>query len=319
MSILKKVKLFETGNFIQGNFPEEKVKAIFENTKEKVNAHFAHTSKTIAAGKVALDLGEFSEFELEDGVITATVEFNEKGSTMLEDQIINGCSVEINDGAISSVAILPVGVKPAITGAEFEETGSLTFGGEFEITEARVIEASEIAPAIAKLDPSDENQMNEFESIRDAVWNKDDQTWVVKRLQDAGYTVEIKKAQEFENATPEQIRAAITLEFEAKTTGNKIFNDLKAEGKITPKMEENGLTAEFMCMLESQEKTGATLEFSDQNFNFAKVFKGLISGLNGKNMRSRTENSEFQEVDSNEKIVRNKEVMSVVEMMNRGK
>ena len=101
--MLKKgVKLFEPGNYSQGDFPISKVKEVFEGATT-IGAQFAHTSKIVKAGKEALDLGEFSNFGIDEaGIVTADVEFNEKGATMYDDGTINGCSIEISNGMISS-------------------------------------------------------------------------------------------------------------------------------------------------------------------------------------------------------------------------
>ena len=298
--MFRNVKLFEAGNYTQGDFPLDKVKEIFSKTKDSVSAQFAHTSKIVKAGKEALGLGEFSNFGIDEaGVITADIEFNEDGKDLYDKGIINGCSVEINDGAISRVAILPVGVTPAITGAEFEETGSITFGSEMEFEELPVkLTVAELAQGIVGLDAT--GDMSEFGMIQEAVWEKSDQSYAVNKLKEAGYTVTLETS-EFEGMSSAEIVQETTKKvnavFAAKANGTKEFAKLKAEGKITPKMEEAGLTEEFMSMLENQEASTGTLEFGEQSFEFAKIFKNILKASDGLNMGSKIETNEFEKKD----------------------
>jgi hypothetical protein len=279
--IKKNVKIFETGNFPQGEFNAERVAEIFANTAEGVTAQFAHTSKVKKANKNPLDLGEFSGFRLDDGTIYADVEFNEKGEQYYEDGIINACSVEIANNEITRVAILPINEAPQINGAEFDTNGTMVFGGEMEFAEEFAMAPADISNAIIGLDMATIEEA-EFSAIQDAVWEKSDEKYAVNRLVTAGYTVE-KKPSEFANMSPEEmqkeIEAKLTREFNAKTTGAEKFNKLKKDGKITPAMEQAGMTLEFMQMLEAQE--GQTVEFSKGQYEFASVMKKVIDAIPG--------------------------------------
>jgi hypothetical protein len=312
--IKKGVKLFEPGNYSQGNFPIDKVKEVFEGATN-IGAQFAHTSKISKAGKVALELGEFSNFNINDeGIVTADVEFNEKGETMYEDGTINGCSIEISDGAISKVAILPVGVTPAICGAEFDESGSFTFGGEMEFAEeASAPTLGEMALALNGYDMTNDVE-NEFALLQEAVWNLSDEKYSIANLEKAGYT--ITKVGEFQEKTVVEIRKEFEVEFKAKEEGKSEFQKLKSEGKITKAMEDAGLNSEFMSMLYSKNTTGETIEFGEENFEFAKVILDVLKATPGKKLEAELTEVEFAK---NTEVADKAETQRIIDLCNNQK
>ncbi|MGL4482384.1 MAG: hypothetical protein ACRCTW_07660 [Lactococcus garvieae] len=278
----KKVKIFETGNYLQGNFPSEAVAGIFAATENAIPAQFAHTSKLQKAGKDPVILGEFSKIELENDTIFGWLEFNDKGQSYFDDGIISGVSVEIADGKIDRIAVLPVGVNPQIAGAEFEDNGTLTFGGTMEFEEVPVVTLEQAISVIESLDASEITE-REMDRIYDAVWNKSDERRAVEKLTKAGYNV-AKKPVEFEEMTKEEIALEIkkqyAAEFQAKESGSAKFKELKAKGAITPAMEKAGLTAEFMSALEYQvANNSGRLEFADASFEPAKVLMNVLDNI----------------------------------------
>lgn len=276
----KRVKLFEVGKYPQGVFPEAEVATIFNATTGPIPAQFAHTSKLEQAGKDPVILGEFSNLEIDDGVIFADLEFNEKGSQYYEDGIINACSVEISGGKIDRVAILPVGVTPQIAGAEFESSGQLVFGGELEF-EDNSITAEQAIDALENIDIQTLTE-DLIDKLYEIIWDKTDTARIVRKLTEAGYIIE-KKTSEFEGKSSDDIAKAVkhklTLEFNAKDAGEKKFMELKNKGVITPAMESVGLTAEFMAALQLSHTNGDRLEFSENKFDAYKILLDVFDSM----------------------------------------
>src|SRR3712207_2770776 len=122
----KRLKVFESGNYPQGNFEADRVKAVFEKVVDKIPGIFAHSSHWAKKEEEPVSVGEFSNFELlnKNGklVVFGDVEFNEKGAGYYNDKILEGVSVEIDPktNTLHKIAVLPKGVKPQVAGAEFE-------------------------------------------------------------------------------------------------------------------------------------------------------------------------------------------------------
>jgi len=274
--LIEKIKIFETGNYSQGNFPSEKVSEIFGKLKNPVKAQFAHTSKWDNPDNI-IEIGEFSNFELSDGIISADVSLNEKGESYYKDGIIKGVSVELDNDNIHKIACLPIGVTPAVYGAEFEETGILSFGSEIfsDVEEKKEFQSNEIIEMITNMDVTEENAAVLMD-ILDSIWEKIDEKEYIERLQKAGYTVQ-KEFQKVEK-TPGEIRAEVIKEFEAKDRGREEFEKLQKEGKITPAMVKAGLTSEFMASLEYNKNDN--LEFQDNKINL-ETFSKILNSMPG--------------------------------------
>ena len=122
--VKKRIKIFETGIYPQGKYDKERVKKIFGNVKDNVSGIFSHSSKW-TEDKKAVKLGDFSNIEIKDmgnkTEVYADINFNEKGKNYYEDGILKGVSVEVPYDKLTKIAVLPVGVNPAVTGAEFQE------------------------------------------------------------------------------------------------------------------------------------------------------------------------------------------------------
>ena len=133
-----KIKVFENGQYPQGNFTAENVKKIFGNVTKPIKAIFSHTSKW--NDKEPVEVGTFNSFEVkeENGKVIAygNVDFNENGTKYHKDGILKGVSVEVDKqkDELLRVAVLPVGINPQISGAEFQEEDMLVTSFE-EITE----------------------------------------------------------------------------------------------------------------------------------------------------------------------------------------
>jgi len=117
----KRVKVFEVGNFAgKGEFSLDRVNELFGSVKEKVQGIFIHSSKWKAEGKEPIGIAEFDNFGVDNNIAYADMELNEKGQKYYDDGIIKGISVEIGKG-LNKIALLPLGVNPAIKGTEFQE------------------------------------------------------------------------------------------------------------------------------------------------------------------------------------------------------
>ena len=125
----KNFKIFKAGNYPQGDFSIDKLEKIVLNTKDAIVAQFAHTSKL---KKEPVVIGEFTNVLLKGDEVFADFEFNDTGKDFYDKGIIDGISVEIKEGAFDRVAGLPVGVNPAIQGAEFSEQYGYYVALEFE-------------------------------------------------------------------------------------------------------------------------------------------------------------------------------------------
>lgn len=274
----KRVKIFETGKYPQGDYSIDRVKKIFGDVKDGVKAIFQHTSKWKQAGKQPVLVGEFGNIQVDDaGKVFADIEFNDKGNGYFEDGILTGISVEIPDDKLTAISVLPVGVKPAVKGAEFEEQSPFFMEAEFEdITGgATVVTKEEIIAALAGL-------------------TLDDKIAILKAIS-GGITNEQKKAMrtivygEFEEKkepeTEEQIRARITAEFEAKEERkgrvDKFLSDNKL--KITPAMKNAGMEEFCKIIAEDTEAKEFSADEKITAFEkFEKIFEAIPDIINTK-------------------------------------
>lgn len=255
----KRLMLFKSGKYNpQGEFSAQDVKNIF-GQDVKVPAIFIHSSKWKDKGKAPITVGEFSSIEVEekDGIATAygTLEFNDKGKGYAEDGIFGGVSVEIPGRELKNIAILPVGVNPAVKGTEFQE-GSIYLEFEEPVQiefEKNIVQIADIIEAITSLDVTTVSK-DILNILSDTVYKKLDIKYYIEKLKTDGYTVE-KTGGEFQDYEGLSIQEIVTrtmavskAEFEAETVAKestiKFFEDNKL--KITPAMKTAGLTQEFM-------------------------------------------------------------------------
>ena len=198
----KRIKIFETGMYPQGIFNKERVKNIFGNIKDNVQGIFSHTSQW-TEDKEAVELGDFSNIEIVDkghkSEVYADVNFNEKGQGYYEDGILKGVSVEIPDGKLTRVAILPVGIQPAIAGAEFSKQPIL-----FEFSEI-----TEVNPS--KKEKGEDNKMDRKEVL---------DTLTKPEIEAQAERLNITVAERLKPKTPEELEQEITARI-TKEAGDK--------------------------------------------------------------------------------------------------
>ena len=247
---MKKIKVFESGNYPQGNFNKERVKSIFGNVKDKIVAIFSHTSKWKDANKEPLNIGNFFNFELKETddkiEVLANVEFNELGEKYYQDGILKGVSVEITDKDIlSKVAILPIGINPAVAGAEFEEMTILEFEEVEELTREEVIKTLTLEE--------------------------------LKTVNIDGYNIEINAKEEPTIKTEAEIREEVKREFERKAEIKKEVAEFMSENskKITPAMAKV-ITDETLEVIFSQ---ADNLEFEDKVLNAKEFIKDFFKTI----------------------------------------
>lgn len=265
-----KVKVFESGNYPQGEFNAEKVKNIFSKVVEPIKAIFSHTSK-YKQGEAPIEIGSFKDFTIEEkggkAIVYGNVDFNEKGNNYYKDNILKGVSVEIdkNTDTLTKVAILPIGINPAVQGAEFQEM----------IVEFKeVIEDSKNEPT-----PEEPKEITIDE--------------VIEKF---GNEYNITKKEKVVVKTEEEIREEVKKEFEAKYNAKKLKDNFleKNKSKLTPTIKEF-MTDKF---LETIFEDSRTLEFGEnENYKVHEVIEKLFDKLPNINTEEFSKKVEIKEND----------------------
>ena len=265
-----KVKVFESGNYPQGEFNAEKVKNIFSKVVEPIKAIFSHTSK-YKQGEAPIEIGSFKDFTIEEkgekAIVYGNVDFNEKGNNYYKDNILKGVSVEIDKDTdtLTKVAILPIGITPAVQGAEFQEM----------IVEFEVV----------KEDSKDEPTPEEPKEIT-----------IDEVIEKFGNEYNITKKEEVVVKTEEEIREEVKKEFEAKYNAKKLKDNFleKNKSKLTPTIKEF-MTDKF---LETIFEDSRTLEFGEnENYKVHEVIEKLFDKLPNINTEEFSKKVEIKEND----------------------
>ena len=301
----KRIKVFEAGSYPQGDFSLDRVKEVFSSIENPVGGIFSHTSKWLNEKKSPVNVGEFSNFEIKGGDVYADIEFNAKGTNYYNDGILKGVSVEIdkNTNKLLKIAVLPVGINPAVSTAEFQEDET---GIVIEFEEVEQVGYKEILTALAALDVTALSQI-ELETLSDAAYKLNDDKYRISKLTENGYTVvktaEFGKEQleeiaknlnlqvvEFEEQpvlSPEEMRAQIKSELEFE---NKLETGITEMKKIIPPALQH--VVEF-ALRESAKKREEIIEFSEEekisefekitgeikNLGTNKVFKNYFQDI----------------------------------------
>lgn len=214
----KRVKIFESGNYTQGNFDVKRVNRIFSNINDKIKGIFIHSSKWKNENKAPLEVATFDNFDIKEnnGIATvyADITLNDKGKSYYEDGTLKGVSVEIdgNDN-LDKIAVLPIGTTPAINGAEFEiGTAIFNLKGDDYMTKEEILKSL---------------------TIED-----------IKNLEFENYEINIKEIKKEKPKTEEEIRKEILnelkTEFEEKERIDKEIREFeeKNKNKLTPAIKE---------------------------------------------------------------------------------
>ncbi|MEG1339050.1 hypothetical protein [Cetobacterium sp.] len=284
----KRIKVFEAGNYPQGDFNLDRVKEVFSSIDNPIGGIFSHTSKWLNENKTPVDVGEFSNFEVKGGDVYADIEFNAKGTNYYNDGILKGVSVEIdkNTNKLLKIAVLPVGINPAVSTAEFQESET---GIVIEFEEVKQVTLEELLAALVGLSSADRLRIVlaaldgldvaeiDLQPAFTKLWELDDQKWYINKLVAEGYVVE-KTAEfskekiselakgmnlqvvEFEREvvlSPEEMRAQIKSEIEFET---KLENEITEMKKVIPPALQH--VVEF-AIRESAKKRAEIVEFSE--------------------------------------------------------
>lgn len=311
---MPKLKIFESGDYPQGNISKTDVKTIFSKSYDNVNAIFAHSSKWKGGNKNPIRLGKFDNFELVESnnevEVFANLELNEKGSQYRDDGIIKGISVEIdrNKLELGDIAILPIGVDPAVDGAniscEFEKVNEniyrFTTNLEFETLENMIAnidtmtidEKMQLITKIKSTVPEEQKQAMK-NLIYEYEKGDDEMSGTNEPVAKTSYSKE-----EFEQKLKEQ-KKAILEEVETQKEFEKVLG--KAKEKVMPSLHP---LLEYALKKASEEKS-VILEFQNgdkvekmSNFErFSKLVDTLQLPLH---TESETERLEFGKEDTKE-------------------
>ncbi len=269
----KRVKVFESGTYTQGEYPADRVKKIFEKARGGIKAIYAHTSKWLQNGKKPIELGEFHNFQtVNEGdklKVYADISLNKKGEDYYNDGIFQGISVELPKDSLSKIALLPIGVNPAVAGAEFQSDDVFYFEfEEMEMEEEMTLE--KILEGMKEF--SAKEKIKVINSILSDISDKDKKEFQNQMEWDKLISLkpEEGKKSEFEGMNPEEIAKAVEKRMSAKNkaiTKAKEFMDAN-KLKITPGMKEAGLTEEFM---QSVFATAPNTEFEEKSFDISDI------------------------------------------------
>lgn len=291
----KRVKVFESGSFPQGEFSEERTKRVFENVGE-VPGIYIHSSKWQNKGKNPLELGKFDNFSFEKTgenlTVYADVELNEKGQIYHDDGVFNGISVEIDatKDSLGSIALLPLGVEPAVATAEFQaEEKKVIYTGkykEFEIKggEEVAVTKDDIKKALTEFSLGDRAEI--INALVSTV--SDEERKGMRKLLEWEKVEAIQKTPEKE-LTEEEMRKQIKeeMEFEAK---EKALIELSKK-KVVPVLQP---VVEFAIKKAGEERT-KVIEFSETEkiSQFEKFEKEFGTMKDAANFESEVEKMEF--------------------------
>ena len=281
-----KLFIFKAGKFpVQGDYSVEKVKEIFGNVTDNIKGIFAHTSHWNKLEKEPLELGEFSNFEVdEEGKVYADIEFNEKGLQFKLDNVIKSVSVEIDtvSNKLKKIALLPLGVKPQIAGTEFEEQEMDLI--EFELIENKkefeggnIVTLEEVKLFMKTAGIGDKIEVmstivgslseQDTRAARALAWEFAEKTEVegkdlVEFASKKGIDIEIKEA--VKPKTEAEIREEVRLEFEEKEVLGKRIAEKELflannKDKIIPALKP---LVEF-AYEEAQKQENVIVEFSE--------------------------------------------------------
>lgn len=291
----KRVKVFESGNYPQGEFSEERTKRVFENAGE-VPGIYIHSSKWENKGKNPLELGKFKNFSFEKTgenlAVYADVELNDKGQLYHDDGVFNGISVEIDatKDSLGSIALLPLGVEPAVATAEFQaEEKKVVYTGkykEFEVKggEKVAVTKEEIKKALTEFSLGDRAEI--INALVATV--SDEERKGMRKLMEWEKIQAIQSIPEKE-LTEEELRKQIKeeMEFEAK---EKELIELSKK-KVFPSLQA---IVEFAIKKAGEERT-TIVEFSEtEKISYFEKFKAEFEKMpDGANFESEVEKMEF--------------------------
>lgn len=298
----KRVKVFESGNYPQGEFSETRTRKAFETAGE-IPAIYIHSSKWQDKGKSPVELGKFDNFSFEKTgenlTVFADIELNTKGQAYHEDGIFNGISVEIDqtNDSLSKIALLPLGVEPAVATAEFQaEEKKIVYTSKYQEFEGEggteTVTIDKIIEAIKGLSLGDRATV--INALTATV--SDEERKGMRKLLEWEKIKAIQNTPEKE-LTIEEIREQVKneMEFEAK---KKALIELSKK-KVIPVLQP---AIEFAIEKAAAERT-TIVEFSETEkiSYFEKFQKDFEAMPDGANFESEVEKMEFGKEDEESK------------------
>jgi len=339
----KRVKVFQSGKYPQGDYPIDRVKKIFENTKDFIQGIFIHSSHWEEEGKQPINCGEFSNFGIDEQEVYADLELNNEGMQFFQKGVFKGISVEIVKDKLDKIALLPLGVKPAIAGAEFEEYFKTNNVLEFEeITETEnnieegekmtieeVLEFMENSTIGDKITVMSKivGSLSEADTraARALAWEFAEKTEVNEKdltefAEKKGFDIEVKEKAPMK--TESEIRAEVEAEFEAKEKANKELTEFSAivEKKILPAHRE----AYIEAYKSAQNKTDL-IEFAagEEKITMKAHLKEKVTGMTDINLTEEfaqaEQGLEFSRTESQKRLDEIKKVSEDTEKLTGGR
>jgi len=265
--------LFKAGDYgTKGKWSNDQLSNLINNKKELDVIPF-HTSEFTKLGMLRNEIpviGKFKNISVKDDEIIANdVEIFNRGE--FKDRKVDRLSVEIENGEITRVGALPVGVEPAVSNSGSFANGEFSQGFEMDwINQKNIIEFSN-----DKNNDGGNGEMN-FDEILKKLLESDGED-KIKAVNEVLKTLSKEELQKIEipkdkdpEKTEDEIREEVKKEF-AREQEIKEFMS-KNSNKITPALKKLGIE-EFVK--QSFANNNGVIEFSE-NGNSQTVKSGDI-------------------------------------------
>lgn len=269
--------LFKAGDYgAKGKWSNEQLSNLINNKKELDVIPF-HTSEFTKLGMLRNEIpviGKFKNISVKDDEIIADdVEIFNRGE--FKDRKVDRLSVEIENGEITRVGALPVGVEPAVSNSGSFVNGEFSQGFEMDwINQKSIIEFSN-----DKNNNGGNGEMNFDEILKKLLESGGEDkikaaNEILKTLsKEELRKIEVPKDKEPEK-TEDEIREEVKKEF-ARESEIKEFM-LKNSNKITPALKKLGIE-EFIK--QSFANNNGVIEFSENGNNQTVKSSDILSKL----------------------------------------
>lgn len=269
--------LFKAGDYgAKGKWSNEQLSNLINNKKELDVIPF-HTSEFTKLGMLRNEIpviGKFKNISVRDDEIIANdVEIFNRGE--FKDRKVDRLSVEIENGEITRVGALPVGVEPAVSNSGSFVNGEFSQGFEMDwINQENIIEFSD-----NKNNNGGNGEMNFEELLKKLLESGSENkikaaNEILKTLsKEELQKIEVPKDKESEK-TEDEIREEVKKEF-ARESEIKEFM-LKNSNKITPALKKLGIE-EFIK--QSFLNNNGVIEFSENGNNQTVKSSDILSKL----------------------------------------
>jgi hypothetical protein ilyop_2051 len=269
--------LFKAGDYgAKGKWSNEQLSNLINNKKELDVIPF-HTSEFTKLGMLRNEIpviGKFKNISVKDDEIIADdVEIFNRGE--FKDRKVDRLSVEIENGEITRVGALPVGVEPAVSNSGSFVNGEFSQGFEMDwINQKNIIEFSD-----NKNNNGGNGEMNFEELLKKLLESGSENkikaaNEIMKTLsKEELEKIEVPKGEETKK-TEDEIREEVKKEF-ARESEIKEFM-LKNSNKITPALKKLGIE-EFIK--QSFVNNNGVIEFSENGNNQTVKSSDILSKL----------------------------------------